>query len=107
MTVTTLGSVGGSCAKQSPTCSSIHFSVRAIRVGGGAAAAVVVLAGGRTAMVEVEFVDVRSDLELFAAQPDSTVSNASEAAKRRTAGKPLKMARGETRALTDHPVVRV
>jgi hypothetical protein len=106
VTVTTLGSVGGSCAGQSPTCRSIHFSVRALRVGGGAAA-VVVLAGDVAATVDVGCVDVRSALRSFAAQPASTVDNASEAAKQRMAGKPLEMARGVTRALIDHPVIRV
>lgn len=99
MTVISLGSVGGSCAKQSPTCRSIHFSVRAIRVGGGTPAAVGVLGGVMAAMVEVGFVDVRPDFGLFAAQPDSTVSSASDAAKQLTAGKPRRMARVETCAL--------
>lgn len=121
MTVTTLGSVAGSCARQSPTCRSIHFSVRALRVGGGAATAVVVLAGVLAAIVDVGFVDVRSDLGLFVAQPDSSANNASGVAKplrhrrrilssdrtRGRVGKPLEMTGGVARRLIDHPVVGV
>jgi hypothetical protein len=41
--VTTLGSLGGSSARQSPTCKSIHLALRGFRVVGGAATAVVVV----------------------------------------------------------------
>jgi hypothetical protein len=50
--VTTLGSLDGSSARQSPTCKSIHFSLRGFRVMGGAATAVVVLIGVGAAVVD-------------------------------------------------------
>src|ERR1700730_1492495 len=43
LTVTTLGSLDGSSARQSPTCRSIHVSLLGFRVFGGAATAVVVI----------------------------------------------------------------
>jgi hypothetical protein len=81
VTVTTLGSLGGSSAKQSPTCKLIYFSVRGFRVAGGAATAVVVLTGVVAAVVDVRFVDVCAGLRSPVPQADSSVSAATAAAK--------------------------
>jgi hypothetical protein len=81
VTVTTLGSLGGSSAKQSPTCKSIHFSVRGFRVAGWVATAVVGLTRAVPVVVDVRFVDVCPGLRSPVPQPDNSVSAAIEAAK--------------------------